>query len=168
MATTTTPTPVGEETPSSEGTRRGDEARRRFAIRPALTWAAILVGLAAAVTLALVALLGPSDAGRVTGDHSGLIEHGSIRAHEGSVEDLFGAPAADSGLIENGSIRAHEGSVEDLFGAPAAGDHSGLIENGSIRAHEGSVEDLFGAPAAGDHSGLVEHGSVRAHEGSSG
>jgi hypothetical protein len=70
MATITTPTPVGDETPSSEGTRRGDTARRRFTTRGALTWAAISAGLAAAVTLALVALLGGSDAGRVTGDHT--------------------------------------------------------------------------------------------------
>jgi hypothetical protein len=84
--------------------------------RAALSWAAVLAALVAAVALAVVTLTGDDDTGPVTGDHTGLIEHGSIRAHEGSVEDNAADPEAASGhagLAEHGSIRANEGSVED-------------------------------------------------------
>lgn len=79
-------------------------------------WAAAVASLAAAATLAVVVLAGndnPPDTNPVPGAHSGLIEHGSIRSIEGSVEDTSPVPGAHSGLAEHGSITSTEGAVED-------------------------------------------------------
>jgi hypothetical protein len=112
---TTTPTQLPEgDTSASQAPGPGSKARGRFGTRGVLTWAAVLAAIAAAVALAVVTLTG-GDASPVTDAHSGLIEHGSIRSIEGSVEDTVGpqVPDAHSGLVEHGSIRSIEGSVED-------------------------------------------------------
>jgi hypothetical protein len=108
----TTPTPTTEEIPSSPETPR--KAHRRTVTRVALTWAAVLGAGAAAAALVAATLLGGDDTAPVTGNNTGLVEHGSIRSHEGSVEGTVDAPAigAYTGLVEHGSIRSHEGSVE--------------------------------------------------------
>jgi hypothetical protein len=142
---TTTPTPLPEDVTSAAEAPGPRKVRGRFATRGALTWAAVLAAFAATVALAVVTLTGGDDTNPVTGAHSGLIEHGSIRSIEGSVEDSLVdplAPGAHSGLAEHGSIRSIEGSVEDSVADPLApGAHSGLAEHGSIRSIEGSVED---------------------------
>jgi hypothetical protein len=143
MATTTT-TPLRESTAPTREAPSPRKMRRRFATRHGvLTWAAVLAALAAAIALAVVTLTGGDDTSRVTGAHTGLIEHGSIRAHEGSVEDSVDPSVTDAhtGLVEHGSIRSIEGSVEDSVDPAVTDAHTGLIEHGSISANEGSVED---------------------------
>jgi hypothetical protein len=140
---TTTPTPLRESTtPEAPSPRK---VRGRFATRGAITWAAVLAAIAAAVALAVATLTGGDDTSPVTGAHTGLIEHGSIRSIEGAVEDGLVDPSAahaNAGFAEHGSIRSNEGSVEDsVADPPATGDHAGLAEHGSIRSNEGSVED---------------------------
>lgn len=85
---TTTPTPLPEglvTAPEAPGPRK----LRRFPPgRGLLGWAGVLAAIAAAVTLAAVALTGgDDDTNPVVGAHTGLVEHGSIRSIEGSVED---------------------------------------------------------------------------------
>jgi hypothetical protein len=85
---TTTPTPAREGMTPGPETPGLPQKHGRFAThRAAVSWAAVLAALVAAVAFAVVTLTGGADTGPVTADHSGLIEHGSIRAHEGSVED---------------------------------------------------------------------------------
>ena len=113
---TTTPTPLPEglvSAPEAPGPRklRGFPARRGV-----LTWAGVLAAGAAAVALAVVTLTGGhGDTNPNIGAHTGLIEHGSIRSIEGSVEDTVTDPLASgdhTGLIEHGSISSIEGSVD--------------------------------------------------------
>jgi hypothetical protein len=141
---TTSHTPLPEvSAPEAPGPR---QAGGRFATRAALSWAAVLAAFAAAVALAVVTLTGSDDTNPVTGDHSGLIEHGSIRSIEGSVEDSLvarGRLAPDEYAPNDYPHGFDYGSVEDrVADGPVASDAPpGLAEHGSIRSIEGSVED---------------------------
>jgi hypothetical protein len=116
---TTTAPPAQSDTPSPapshEQSRPPSTAGRR------LGWAAVVASLVAAAALAVVVLAGTDNASEtdpVPGVHSGLIEHGSIRSIEGSVEDAS-ALAGPDGSSDHGSIRSIEGTVETT--APARG-----------------------------------------------
>jgi hypothetical protein len=143
---TTTPSPLPEDlvtAPKVPGPRN----LRRFPPSGLLSWAAILAAIAAAVTLAVVALTGgDDDTNPVVGAHTGLIEHGSIRSIEGSVEDTGatrGQPAPDE-YPPNYYPHGYDYGAADN---PAAGGTvpsdgpKGLAERGSVRSSEGSVED---------------------------
>jgi hypothetical protein len=82
----------------------------------------------------------------VVGAHDGLIEHGSIRSIEGSVEGNQGARSQPTPGDYPPNYYPHGydyGAADD----PAAGGtvspvaSSGLAEHGSVRSSEGSVED---------------------------
>ena len=107
-----TPTPTTERIPSAPETPR--KPHRRVVTRAALTWAAILVAGVVAAALAAATLLGGDATAPTGGAHTGIAEHGSIRAIEGSVEDTVdpAATGVHAGLADHGSIRAIEGSVE--------------------------------------------------------
>jgi hypothetical protein len=135
---------------------REPPSTRSTSARTVLGWAGVVAAVGAAATLAVVTLTGDSDS-RPT-NHSLIVEHGSIRAIEGSVEDTVRSPdrsdpSAFVGthplVVEYGSISAIEGSVEDS--SAVVGAHPLVVEYGSIRAIEGSVEDS--SPDAGAHPG---------------
>jgi hypothetical protein len=120
-----TPTPTTEGIPSAPETPR--KRHRRVVTRAALTWAAILVAGVLAAALAAVTLLGGDATAPTGGAHTEIVEHGSIRAIEGSVEETVdpAATGVHTGLVEHGSIRAIEGSVE----GPGPGTTNGVPSN---------------------------------------
>jgi hypothetical protein len=101
---TTTPTPLPESIkPSPDAGPRGESRRRLGSRRAWLVGAAVLTAAAAVVTLVVLTVSGhDDDTAPLTGVHSGLVEHGSIRAIEGSVEDTADVPAhsVDPALAE--------------------------------------------------------------------
>jgi hypothetical protein len=132
---------------------REPPSTRSTSARTVLGWAGVVAAVGAAATLAVVTLTADSD--NKPSNHSLIVEHGSIRAIEGSVEDSVRSPDASGtspvvgahpGLVEHGSISAIEGSVEDSV--PVVGTHPLILEYGSIRAIEGSVEDSAPDPGA--------------------
>jgi hypothetical protein len=108
---TTIPT-ARSERDAAPGTDPTDRQRSRPRV---LIWSCVLAASAAAAVLTVAVLTGGDEDPAPAGTNSGLIEHGSIRSIEGSVEDRSDAStaAAVSGLAEHGSIRSIEGSVED-------------------------------------------------------
>lgn len=115
--------PTQSDTPSPAAPSR-EETHRPSAGRRWLGWAGVVASLAAAATLAVVVLAGGDDAADtnlVPGAHSGLIEHGSIRSIEGTVEDAGPVPGGE-GVLEHGSVRSIEGTVEGT--APAGNPRS--------------------------------------------
>jgi hypothetical protein len=143
---TTTPTPLPEglvTAPEAPGRRR----RRRFPTRRGLlSWAGVLAAVAASATLAVVTLTGNDDTNPNIGAHTGLIEHGSIRSIEGSVEDNQGARSqpAPGDYPPNYYPHGYDyGAADDAAAGGTAPPvaHSGLAEHGSVRSSEGSVED---------------------------
>ena len=97
------------------------------------------------MALAVVTLTGGDETDPVTGAHSGLIEHGSIRSIEGSVEDHVarGRLAPDEYPPNYYPHGFDYGSVGDRVagGLVASDAPPGLAEHGSVRSIEGSVED---------------------------
>jgi hypothetical protein len=146
MATTTpTPLPEGPVTaPEGSGPRK---LRRLPTRRGLLSWAGVLAAIAAAVTLAVLTLTGGhDDTNPVVGAHNGLIEHGSIRSIEGSVEDNQGARSQPTPGHYPPNYYPHGydyGAADDAAtgGTVPPVAPSGLTEHGSVRSSEGSVED---------------------------
>jgi hypothetical protein len=125
------------------------KARGRFATRGALTWAAVLAAFVAAVALAVVTLTGGDDTNPVTGAHSGLAEHGSIRSIEGSVEDNVAdrlTPGAHSGLAEHRDASAPCVWTSDVNNTPVfpRADLGGPPTPGSVLIFEKCDGDWTG------------------------
>jgi hypothetical protein len=143
---TTTPTPLPAGSISAPKAPSPRKVRRRISRRGSLTWAGVLAAVAASATLSIVTLTGSDDTNPNIGAHTGLIEHGSIRSFEGSVEDNQGARSqpAPGDYPPNYYPHGYDYGAAD---APAAGGTvppvapSGLVEHGSVRSSEGSVED---------------------------
>jgi hypothetical protein len=170
-ATLTTPRPDTAVQAPTKGTRR----------KTRLVWAG--AALVAAIALALgAAALARDDGPATVQAHADVVERGSPRAIEGTVEETA-AVAANPGIAESGSPRAVDGTVEETAavaanpgiadnGSPAAVDarHSGLatrahpsmIENGSPSAVDARTSGLA-APA---HPSMIEHGSPAAVDAS--
>lgn len=115
MAITTDHPTTTTTLPEARSTESPSRGHRRRAL---LGWGAVGVACLAVGALAVATLSGDGDAPPVPA-HSGIIQHGSPRAIEGSVEDVA-TVSAGPGIIENGSPRAIDGSVEDRFSAPSA------------------------------------------------
>jgi hypothetical protein len=99
--------------------RSPERDRQRGRSRRALLgWGAVGVACLAVGALTVATLTGGDDAPPVPA-HPGIIENGSPRAIDGSVEDVA-TVSAGPGLAEHGSPRAIDGSVEDRFTAPSA------------------------------------------------
>ncbi len=115
MAITTDHTTPTTTLPEARPTESPSSGHRRRAL---LGWGAVGVACLAVGALTVATLTGDGDAPPVPA-HPGIIENGSPRAIEGSVEDVA-TVSAGPGLAENGSPRAIDGSVEDRFSAPSA------------------------------------------------
>jgi hypothetical protein len=113
---------VSPERSRHEQTRPPSTLRRRALYW--LGWAALVAAVTVAAGLAFVTFTGGDDPDTTSVPaHASVVEHGSIRSIEGSVEDTVPAPDASatdptttsghSSLVEHGSIRSIEGTVED-------------------------------------------------------
>ena len=121
---TTTPTPLDESVTSAPGAEGPRERPGRFATRHgALTWAAVLAAIAAAVALAVVTLTGGDDTTPVTGVHSGLAEHGSVRESSERAVNPNGPGAPATEHSANWVTDADQAVNPNGPGAPAS-EHS--------------------------------------------
>ena len=142
MAVTEEPTQV-DERPSLASPRPPARART---LNP--TWVLVLLGVLAAIALAVVALR--PDADPAVANHRLIIENGSITAvdHAAEVERGGVSGGGRTGnhrlIIENGSITAvdHAAEVErgGGSGGGGTGNHGQIVENGSITAVDHAAE----------------------------
>ena len=154
MAVTEEPNYVDEK-PSLASPR--PPARARI---PNPTWVLVLLGVLAAIALAVVALR--PDADPVVANHRLIIENGSIAAVDHAAEVERGGRSGGGGtgnhrlIIENGSIVAVDHAAEvtrqwlrlqrpdvergGVSGGGGTGNHRLIIENGSIVAVDHAAE----------------------------
>jgi hypothetical protein len=145
-ATLTTPRPDTAVQAPTKGTRR----------KTRLVWAG--AALVAAIALALgAAALARDDGPATVQAHADVVERGSPRAIEGTVEETA-AVAANPGIADNGSPAA----VDARHSGLATRAHPSMIENGSPSAVDARTSGLA-APA---HPSMIEHGSPAAVDAS--
>lgn len=135
--------PTGHDVSTvAPGTDRTTEAPpRRRSHRGLLGWGAVAAGVLAAGALAVATLWGGgSDAPDTVPAHPGIIEHGSPRAIEGSVEDSPAVPAGP-GIAEHGSPRAIDGTVEAPL-PPSAEDTGSNVADMPPVATRGTASEV--------------------------
>jgi len=148
MAVTDKPTQV-DERPSLASPPPPARART---LNP--TWVLVLLGVLAAIALAVVALR--PDADPPVANHRLIIENGSITAvdHAAAVER--------GGVSEGSGIGNHRLIIEN--GSIAAVDHAAEVTRQWLRLQRPDVErgDVSGGGATGNHRLIIENGSIAA------
>jgi hypothetical protein len=119
---TTIDTPLPESTSPSPDTRPRGESRRRLGGRRRAWFLGAAVVTAAAAVAVVAVTVGGDDDDPPTGVHSEIVENGSIRAIEGSVEDTVDAPARSVDPALAAQTARLEGQADRDEQAAAHGD----------------------------------------------